>query len=243
MPRRDAVRRQFKKYTKKPIWVTLQVTIRLNMSNIDKPVFAASGGLSGNSSDISGRAGNGGGFIECALNELNPYPLDSTHYFLRPGGEKVDAIDMATEGTRVIFQCLDAKSKVAERECLRDGVWSAQSHAIRCDPRRYWIAVIAAATSAFIIVVLLIYFTCSAFNKRKRRKYVARKERIREQDDVMLRNENFVRLNFRPMQLQTISQEIDPTGNSMGSTGSNSIIPSAPQEELPTPNHVSNNRH
>ena len=72
---------------------------------------------------------------------------------------------------------------------------------------------------------------------------MARKERIREQDDVMLRNENFVRLNFRPMQLQTISQEMDPTGNSMGPTGSNSIVPSAPQEELPTPNHVSNNRH
>ena len=50
--------------------------------------------------------------------------------------------------------------------------------------------------------MLLIYFTCSAYNKRKRRKYVARKERIREQDDVMLRNENFVRLNFRPMQLR-----------------------------------------
>ena len=130
------------------------MTIRLNMSNIDKPVYAASGGLSGNSSDITiGRAnGNGAGdVIECALNELNPYPLDSTHYFLRPDGEKVDAIDMATEGTRVIFQCLDAKSKTAERECLGDGVWSAQSHAIRCDPRRYWIAVIAAATSAFII--------------------------------------------------------------------------------------------
>ena len=124
------------------------------MSNIDQPVYAASGGLSGNSSDITiGRAnGNGAGdVIECALNELNPYPLDSTHYFLRPDGEKVDAIDMATEGTRVIFQCLDAKSKTAERECLGDGVWSAQSHAIRCDPRRYWIAVIAAATSAFII--------------------------------------------------------------------------------------------
>ena len=136
---------------KKPIWVTLQVTIRLNMSNIDQPVYAASGGLSGNSSDISGRAGNGGDVIECAMNELNPYPLDSTHYFLRPDGEKVDAIDMATEGTRVIFQCLDAKAKTAERECLGDGVWSAQSHAIRCDPRRYWIAVIAAATSAFII--------------------------------------------------------------------------------------------
>ena len=127
------------------------MTIRLKMSNIDQPVYAASGGLSGNSSDISGRAGNGGGVIECALNELNPYPLDSTHYFLRPDGEKVDAIDMATEGTRVIFQCLDAKAKTAERECLGDGVWSAQSHAIRCDPRRYWIAVIAAATSAFII--------------------------------------------------------------------------------------------
>ena len=92
-------------------------------------------------------------------------------------------------------------------------------------------------------VVLLIYFTCSAYNKRKRRKYVARKERIREQDDVMLRNENFVRLNFRPMQLQSISQEMDPTGSALGSTGSHAIAPSAPQEELPTPNHVSNNRH
>jgi len=222
------------------------VTIRLNMSNIDQPVYAASGGLSGNSSDIVGLnrgGGNGGSVIECALNELNPYPLDSTHYFLRPDGEKVDAIDLATEGTRVIFQCLDAKAKTAERECLGDGVWSAQSHAIRCDPKRYWIAVIAAATSAFIIVVLLIYFTCSAYNKRKRRKYVARKERIREQDDVMLRNENFVRLNFRPMQLQTISQEMDPTGSAIGPTGSsNGIVPSAPLEELPTPNHVSNNR-
>jgi len=217
------------------------------MSNTDQPVYAASGGVSGvlfasNSSDTNLRNG-GGGVIECAMNELNPYPLDSTHYFLRPDGEKVDAIDTAYEGTRVIFQCLDAKAKTAERECLGDGAWSVQSHAIRCDPRRYWIAVIAAATSAFIIVVLLIYFTCSAYNKRKRRKYVARKERIREQDDVMLRNENFVRLNFRPMQLQTISQEMDPTGNNMGSTGSNSIVPSAPQEELPTPNHVSNNRH
>lgn len=220
------------------------------MSNTDQPVYAASGGVSGvlfasssNSSDISGRNGGGGGVIECAMNELNPYPLDSTHYFLRPDGEKVDAIDTAYEGTRVIFQCLDAKAKTAERECLGDGAWSVQSHAIRCDPRRYWIAVIAAATSAFIIVVLLIYFTCSAYNKRKRRKYVARKERIREQDDVMLRNENFVRLNFRPMQLQTIShnQEIQNTGSQEVSNGF--PPPSAPEldEELPT--HVTNNRH
>jgi hypothetical protein len=75
---------------------------------------------------------------------------------------------------------------------------------------------------------------------------VARKERIREQDDVMLRNENFVRLNFRPMQLQTISQEMDPNNSNHGmhATGDDvTIAPSAPQEELPPPNHVSNNRH
>jgi hypothetical protein len=223
------------------------------MSNTDQPVYGGLSDLSvgpssSNSSDISGgqSRGGGGALIECALNELNPYPLDSNHYFLNRNGERLDAIDTAYEGTKVIFQCLDTKSKTAERECLGDGAWSAQSHAIRCDPKRYWIAVIAAATSAFIIVVLLIYFTCSAYNKRKRRKYVARKERIREQDDVMLRNENFVRLNFRPMQLQTISQEMDPNNSNHGmhATGDDvTIAPSAPQEELPPPNHVSNNRH
>ena len=40
-------------------------------------------------------------------------------------------------------------------------------------------------------------------------KYIARKERVREQDDIMLRNENFLRANFRPMQLQTISQTME----------------------------------
>ena len=94
---------------------------------------------------------------------------------------------------------------------------------------RYWTAVIAATTSVFIIIVLLIYFTCSAYNKRKKRKYVSRKERVHEQvhvncwplrvkitrfsvqDDMMMRNENFVRQNFRPVtQLPTIST-VQPT--------------------------------
>merc|ERR1719242_1660769 len=151
--------------------------------------------------------------LGCLISDATEHiPMDSNYYFEtktekitrwesdNPGNAKVD------HGSLVVFECIDAKSKRAHRECLSDGTWSPQSASIRCDPKRYWIAVIAAATSAFIIIVLLIYFTCSAYNKRKKRKYIARKERIREQDDLMLRNENFVRLNFRPMQLRTISQ-------------------------------------
>ena len=95
----------------------------------------------------------------------------------------------------------DSKLKTAYRRCQSDGTWSTQSAAISCDKWRYWAAVIAAATSAVIVVVLFIYFTCSAYNKRKKRKYIARKERMREQDHVMMRNENFVRANFRSLPL------------------------------------------
>ena len=91
--------------------------------------------------------------------------------------------------------------ETAYRRCQSDGTWSTQSAAISCDKWRYWAAVIAAATSAVIVVVLFIYFTCSAYNKRKKRKYIARKERMREQDHVMMRNENFVRANFRSLPL------------------------------------------
>ncbi|CBY20221.1 unnamed protein product [Oikopleura dioica] len=95
----------------------------------------------------------------------------------------------------------NSKAKTAYRRCQSDGTWSTQSAAISCDKWRYWAAVIAAATSAVIVVVLFIYFTCSAYNKRKKRKYIARQERMREQDHDMMRNENFVRANFRSLPL------------------------------------------
>lgn len=35
--------------------------------------------------------------------------------------------------------------------------------------------------------------------------------RVREQDEMMMRNENFVRLNFRPLPLQQIDPNPDET--------------------------------
>jgi len=151
----------------------------------------------------------------CLFPGADSFPSGSLFYYRDTNGEEYDSVGHAKVGTKLVFQCIDSKSKTAERECLSDGTWSAQSAAIKCDPMRYWTAVIAATTSVFIIVVLLIYFTCSAYNKRKKRKYISRKERVREQDDMMMRNENFVRQNFRPVtQLPTIS----------------SVQPSAPSE-------------
>lgn len=148
---------------------------------------------------------------ECPFPASESFPSGSIFYYRDKSGEEYDSVGHAKVGTRIVFQCIDSKSKIAERECLSDGTWSAQSAAIKCDPMRYWTAVIAATTSVFIIIVLLIYFTCSAYNKRKKRKYISRKERVREQDDMMLRNENFVRQNFRPVtQLPTIST-VQPT--------------------------------
>jgi hypothetical protein len=138
----------------------------------------------------------------CSLAEDFYQPVDSIYYF-RDGDEKiVDIYDaVAPVDTQVVFECKDSKLKTAYRRCQSDGTWSTQSAAISCDKWRYWAAVIAAATSAVIVVVLFIYFTCSAYNKRKKRKYIARKERMREQDHVMMRNENFVRANFQSLPL------------------------------------------
>lgn len=153
-----------------------------------------------NSSPPSDSLSNQSENIECSLDFASP--IDSIYYFESPNGRLVNLEGPTAQvGTRVIFECTDSKAKTAFRECLADGQWSSQNNAIICDKWRYWAAVIAAATSAFIIIILLMYFTCSAYNKRKKRKYIARKERIREQDDLMMRNENFVRLNFRPLPL------------------------------------------
>lgn len=46
-------------------------------------------------------------------------------------GEEYDSVGHAKVGTRIVFQCIDSKSKIAERECLSDGTWSAQSAAIK----------------------------------------------------------------------------------------------------------------
>lgn len=192
--------------------------------------------------------------LGCLISDATEHiPADANYYFEtknqkitqweshNPGFSRVEG------GSLVVFECIDAKSKRASRECLSDGSWSPQSSAIRCDSKRYWIAVIAAATSAFIIIVLFIYFTCSAYNKRKKRKYIARKERIREQDDLMLRNENFVRLNFRPMQLRTISQNTPSEHHHHHQQDDYSIQPTAPPpttpsettSQTPTPPHRS----
>lgn len=148
----------------------------------------------------------------CAFPQTESFPSGSLFYYRDKNGEEYDSVGHAEVGTRIVFQCIDSKSKIAERECLANGTWSAQSAAIKCDPMRYWTAVIAATTSVFIIIVLLIYFTCSAYNKRRKRKYISRKERVREQDDMMLRNENFVRQNFRPVsQLPNMASTVQPT--------------------------------
>ena len=118
---------------------------------------------------------NNSGNIECSLDFASP--IDSIYYFESPNGRLVNLEGPTAQvGTRVIFECTDSKAKTAFRECLADGQWSSQDNAIICDKWRYWAAVIAAATSAFIIIILLMYFTCSAYNKRRKRKYIARKE-------------------------------------------------------------------
>jgi len=140
--------------------------------------------------------------VECSLEHNFATPVDSIYYFQSPDGQLITLEGTTAKvGTRVIFECTDSRSKSAYRECQPNGGWSIQNTAIVCDKWRYWAAVIAAATSAFIILILLVYFTCSAYNKRKKRKYIARTERVREQDEMMMRNENFVRLNFRPLPL------------------------------------------
>jgi len=151
--------------------------------------------------------------LTCSLEHDFATPIDSIYYFRAPDGQLINLEgSSARVGSRVIFECTDSKAKSAFRECLSDGTWSEQNNAIICDKWRYWAAVIAAATSAFIILILLIYFTCSAYNKRKKRKYIARKERIREQDEMMMRNENFVRLNFRPLPLSIHPDASGPNG-------------------------------
>jgi len=125
--------------------------------------------------------------LTCSLEHDFATPIDSIYYFRAPDGQLINLEgSSARVGSRVIFECTDSKAKSAFRECLSDGTWSEQNNAIICDKWRYWAAVIAAATSAFIILILLIYFTCSAYNKRKKRKYIARKERKR-----------FITLQFR----------------------------------------------
>lgn len=138
----------------------------------------------------------------CSLYDGFVQPVDSIYYFRDADGKVVDLLgSSASVETHVVFECKDSKAKTAFRRCQPDGTWSAQNQAISCDKWRYWAAVIAAATSAAIVVVLIIYFTCSAYNKRKKRKYIARQERLHEQDQVMMRNENFVRTNFRSLPL------------------------------------------
>ena len=118
--------------------------------------------------------------LTCSLEHDFATPIDSIYSFRAPDGQLINLEgSSARVGSRVIFECTDSKAKSAFRECLSDGTWSEQNNAIICDKWRYWAAVIAAATSAFIILILLIYFTCSAYNKRKKRKYIARKERKR----------------------------------------------------------------
>jgi len=118
--------------------------------------------------------------IECSLEHNFASPIDSIYYFRSPDGQLVNLEGSTAKiGTRVIFECTDSKAKSSYIECQTNGDWSPQNNVIICDKWRYWAAVIAAATSAFIIVVLLVYFTCSAYNKRKKRKYIARKERNR----------------------------------------------------------------
>lgn len=158
----------------------------------------APGGVSPNTNSASNSAN-----ATCSLGEDFYQPVDSIFYFRDGDGKIVDIFPdaRAPMDTQVVFECKDSKAKTAYRRCQSDGTWSTQSQAISCDKWRYWAAVIAAGTSALIVVVLLIYFSCSAYNKRKKRKYIARQERVREQDHVMMRNENFVRTNFRSLPL------------------------------------------
>lgn len=145
----------------------------------------------------------------CSFSEDFMQPLDSIYYFRDGDGKIVDIYDTgAPVDTQIVFMCKDSKTKTAYRQCQSDGTWSAQSQALSCDKWRYLAAVIAAATSAAIVVVIIIYFSYSAYNKnRKKRKYTGtgsyRNERVhvREQDHVMRRNENFVRLNFKSFPL------------------------------------------
>lgn len=140
----------------------------------------------------------------CSFSEDFMQPLDSIYFFRDGNGKIVDIYDAgAPVDTQVVFMCKDSKAKTAYRQCQSDGTWSEQSQTLSCDKWRYLAAVIAAATSAAIVVVIFIYFSCSAYNKRKKRKYTGtyRTERVREQHHVMRRNENFVRLNFRSFPL------------------------------------------
>lgn len=164
--------------------------------------------------------------VECSLEHNFATPVDSIYYFQSPDGQLITLEgSMAKVGTRVIFECTDSKSKSAYRECQPNGDWSLQNKAIVCDIWRYWAAVIAAATSAFIILILLVYFTCSAYNKRKKRKYIARTERVREQDEMMMRNENFVRLNFRPLPLSLHPDASATTGEATATEVSDASAP------------------
>merc|ERR1712050_14638 len=172
--------------------------------------------------------------VECSLEHNFATPVDSIYYFQSPDGQLITLEGTTAKvGTRVIFECTDSKSKSAYRECQPNGGWSLQNKAIVCDKWRYWAAVIAAATSAFIILILLVYFTCSAYNKRKKRKYIARTERVREQDEMMMRNENFVRLNFRPLPLS-----LHPDAS--GSTAESTTTP-APDASAPVIEDIQNN--
>jgi hypothetical protein len=177
--------------------------------------------------------------LECSLERNFASPIDSIYYFRSPDGQLINLEGSTAKiGTRVIFECKDSKSKTAYRECQPNGDWSTQNNIIICDKWRYWAAVIAAATSAFIIVVLLIYFTCSAYNKRKKRKYIARKDRIREQDEMMMRNENFVRLNFRPLPLSIHPDASAPSENN-GATAPDISELDQTSHQLPVNDHRS----
>lgn len=132
-------------------------------------------------------------------------PMDSYLYFLLPDGRRTkgEEIEQFDIGTKAVYECTDSKLKSAFRECQVGGGWSHQNRDISCDKWRYWAAVIVAAASAFVILLLLIYFICSAYYKRKKRKYISRAERLRNQDETMMRNEDFVRQNFRQLPLNT----------------------------------------
>jgi len=136
----------------------------------------------------------------CSFAEDFMQPLDSIYYFRDGDGKIVDFYGAeAPVDTQVVFMCKDSKAQMAYRQCQSDGTWSMQNQPLSCDKWRYLAAVIAAATSAAIVVVIFIYFSCSAYNKRKKRKYTGTNS-VRE-DHVMRRNENFVRLNFRSFPL------------------------------------------
>jgi len=139
----------------------------------------------------------------CSFGEDFMQPLDSIYYFRDGDGKLVDIYESAPVDTQVVFICKDSKAKTAYRNCQSDGTWSPQNQTLSCDKWRYLAAVIAAATSAAIVLVIFIYFSCSAYNKRKKRKYTGSTVCVREhtQDHVMRRNENFVRLNFKSFPL------------------------------------------